>query len=321
MRRLVATVFCLVAALTALHASERGVLIPAPWGSISATLATADTGSDTAVLIVAGSGPTDRNGNSGLGLNTYTYKMLSDGLVRSGYDVLRYDKRAIGESRYEVGDIAEVVFDDFVDDAALCVAYLRTLGYRRVVVAGHSEGGSIALHLALREDVAVDGLVLLCAPGYPMDAILMKQLAAQLVPQYLGLMASATNIINTLKRGEMVAEERVPRELMSLFHPSVQRFLISSMADDPRDIAARVEVPMLIITGGHDVQVSVDNGEALLAAQPAARHLSFERMSHVLKDAATAERVEQLVSVYNNSQLPLTEPLVPTIHEFINNLK
>ena len=321
MRRLVATVFCLVAALTALHASERGVLIPAPWGNISATLATADTGSDTALLIVAGSGPTDRNGNSGLGLNTYTYKMLSDGLVRSGYDVLRYDKRAIGESRYEVGDIAEVVFDDFVDDAALCVAYLRSLGYRRVVVAGHSEGGSIALHLALREDVAVDGLVLLCAPGYPMDAILMKQLAAQLVPQYLGLMASATNIINTLKRGEMVAEERVPRELMSLFHPSVQRFLISSMADDPRDIAARVEVPMLIITGGHDVQVSVDNGEALLAAQPAARHLSFERMSHVLKDAATAERVEQLVSVYNNSQLPLTEPLVPTIHEFINNLK
>ena len=321
MRRLVATVFCLVAALTALHASERGVVIPAPWGSISATLATADTGSDTAVLIVAGSGPTDRNGNSGLGLNTYTYKMLSDGLVRSGYDVLRYDKRAIGESCYEVGDIAEVVFDDFVDDAALCVAYLRSLGYQRVVVAGHSEGGSIALHLALREDVAVDGLVLLCATGYPMDAILMKQLAAQLVPQYLGLMASATNIINTLKRGEMVAEERVPRELMSLFHPSVQRFLISSMADDPRDIAARVEVPMLIITGGRDVQVSVDNGEALLAAQPAARHLSFERMSHVLKDAATAERVEQLVSVYNNSQLPLTEPLVPTIHEFINNLK
>ena len=273
------------------------------------------------MLIVAGSGPTDRNGNSGLSLNTYTYKMLSDGLVRSGYDVLRYDKRAIGESRYEVGDIAEVVFDDFVDDAALCVAYLRSLGYQRVVVAGHSEGGSIALHLALREDVVVDGLVLLCAPGYPMDAILMKQLAAQLVPQYLGLMASATNIINTLKRGEMVAEERVPRELMSLFHPSVQRFLISSMADDPRDIAARVEVPMLIITGGRDVQVSVDNGEALLAAQPAARHLSFERMSHVLKDAETAERVEQLVSVYNNSQLPLTEPLVPTIHEFINNLK
>ena len=297
------------------------MLIPAPWGSISATLATADMGSDTAVLIVAGSGPTDRNGNSGLGLNTYTYKMLSDGLVRSGYDVLRYDKRAIGESRYEVGDIAEVVFDDFVDDAALCVSYLRSLGYQRVVVAGHSEGGSIALRLALREDVAVDGLVLLCAPGYPMDAILMKQLAAQLVPQYLGLMASATNIINTLKRGEMVAEERVPRELMSLFHPSVQRFFISSMADDPRDIAARVEVPMLIITGGHDVQVSVDNGEALLAAQPAARHLSFERMSHVLKDAATADRVEQLVSVYNNSQLPLTEPLVPTIHEFINNLK
>ena len=320
MRRLVATVFCLVAALTALHASERGVVIPAPWGSISATLATADTGSDTAVLIVAGSGPTDRNGNSGLSLNTYTYKMLSDGLVRSGYDVLRYDKRAIGESRYEVGDIAEVVFDDFVDDAALCVAYLRSLGYQRVVVAGHSEGGSIALHLALREDVAVDGLVLLCAPGYPMDAILMKQLAAQLVPQYLGLMASATNIINTLKRGEMVAEERVPCELMSLFHPSVQPYLRSYLTTDPAELIAKVECPTLIISGGRDIQVSVDNAERLFSSSKDAKHISFADMSHVLKDATTDDRIEQMLSVYTNSQLPLTEGLADAIVEFLKSL-
>ncbi len=318
MRKVIFTIFGLIAAITTLYASEQSVAIPTPWGAISATLATAE--SDTVVLIVAGSGPTDRNGNSGLSLNGYTYKMLSDGLVRSGYDVLRYDKRGVGESRYAAEDVSYLVFEDFVDDAATCVAYLRSLGYKRVIVAGHSEGGLIAKLLALRDDVSVDALVLLCATGYPMDTILMKQLAAQLVPQYLGLMASATNIINTLKRGERVAEERLPRELMSLFHPSVQSYLISTMAYDPSEVAARVDIPMLIITGGHDVQVSVDNGEMLLAAQPKARHITFPRMSHLLKDTDTTDRVEQIVSVYNNSQLPLSEGLIEEISNFITNM-
>lgn len=320
MKKFLLIVTFTIFSLTAFAASEE-VVIEREWGAISATLSQPAGGSSTAVLIVAGSGPTDRNGNSALNLVTYCYKMLSDALVARGFAVLRYDKRGIGGSTLTSGSPNDVLFCDMVDDAAACVAYLRDRGYERVVVAGHSEGGSIAQCLEHREDIAVDGLVLLCAPGYPMDEILLKQLSAQLMPSYMGLMIASTNIIEQLKRGNLVAEDNVPKELMSLFHPSVQPYLISSMQHHPVDVAQASLLPTLVITGGRDVQVSVDNGERLAAAAAGrARHRSFENMCHVLKDATSSDRVEQLVSVYTNQNLPLTEGLADEIAEFITNL-
>lgn len=298
-------------------AAESDVSIACEWGNIAATLATPDTECPTAVVIVAGSGPTDRNGNSGFNLNTYTYKFLSDELVRRGYAVLRYDKRGVGQSVMAPEGYADVVFGDFVDDAARCVEFLHDEGFRRVVVAGHSEGGRIALELAARENSGVDGLILLATAGYGIDTILMRQLSAQLMPANIGLMLCATDIINKLKGGERVAEENIPKELISLFHPNVQSFLISEMQDDPCKVAGRCDCPMLIISGGRDIQVSVDNGEALARAVPHARHIVFERMSHVLKDSASQERMEQLVEVYTNPSLPLSEGLADAIDEFL----
>lgn len=298
-------------------AAESEVSIACEWGNIAATLAKPDAECSTAVVIVAGSGPTDRNGNSGFNLNTYAYKLLSDELVRRGYAVLRYDKRGVGQSVMASEDYADLVFGDFIDDAERCVAYLREEGFRRVVVAGHSEGGRIALELAARENSGVDGLVLLATAGYGIDTILLRQLSAQLMPTHIGLMLRATDIINKLKRGERVAEEEIPKELLSLFHPNVQSFIISQMQGDPCEVAGRCGCPMLILSGGRDIQVSVDNGEALARAVPHARHIVFERMSHVLKDSASEERLEQLVEVYTNPSLPITEGLADAIAEFL----
>lgn len=318
MNRLLLSVIAMLFAICSVVAQERDVVIACDWGDISATLNTPNGGSDVAVLIVAGSGPTDRNGNSGQGLNSYAYKMLSDELVKGGVAVLRYDKRAIGRSSLnDPTTIPNLVFDDFVDDAARCVSYLRGEGFKRVIVAGHSEGGEIALHLALREDVAVDGLVLLCCPGFPMDQILTAQLSAQLVPQYMGLMATATNIMKRIKRGEMVSADSIPQELISLFHPSVQPFLCSSMAFDPAEFMSRVVQPALIISGGRDIQVSKSNAEKLLANAKRGEHRHFEQMTHILKSADTNDRIQQLMSVYTNGKLPITEGLSAAIIDFV----
>lgn len=318
MRRLILSIIVMVTAICTVVAQEREVVIACDWGDISATLNTPEAGCDVAVLIVAGSGPTDRNGNSGQSLNTYTYKMLSDNLVKSGIAVLRYDKRAIGRSRLnDPATIPNLVFGDFVDDAARCVDYLRGEGFKKVVVAGHSEGGEIALHLALREDVAVDSLVLLCCPGFPMDQILNAQLSAQLVPQHVGLMVTATTIIKRIKAGESVPIESIPQELLSLFHPSVQPFLCSSMAFDPAELMSRVEQPSLIISGGRDIQVTKENAERLMAGAKCGEHLHFEQMTHILKDADTNDRIQQLVNVYVNANLPLTEGLSEAILKFV----
>ena len=294
------------------------MVIACDWGDISATLSTPIEGSDTAVLIVAGSGPTDRNGNSGQGLNSYAYKMLADELVKGGVAILRYDKRAIGRSTLnDPTTIPNLVFNDFVDDAVRCIDYLRGEGFKKVVVVGHSEGGEIALHLALREDVKVDGLVLLCCPGYSMDQILIAQLSAQLVPQYIGLMATATNIIKSIKRGDSVAVESIPQELLSLFHPSVQPFLCSSMAFDPAELMSRVEQPTLIISGGRDIQVAKDNADRLMAVAKCGEHIHFDQMTHILKSADTNDRIQQIMGIYTNSKLPITEGLSEAILGFV----
>lgn len=280
-----------------------------------------EEGSDTAVLIVAGSGPTDRNGNSGAGLNTYSYKMLGETLAHSGYAVMRYDKRGIGGSPIPAEDIPNLVFEDYIDDARVCAKFLRAEGFERVIVAGHSEGGLIALQLAAEEACCLDGVVLLCAPGYNMAEILNYQLSQQLVPAYMGLMVRSTAIINSLKAGRMVAQEDIPAELMSLFHPTVQPFIISNMRYEPTELATKCRVPMLIVSGGRDIQVSVSNGERLHVANPAAEHRMFENMTHVLKDADTSDRMMQIMSIYTNANLAITEALAPAIVEFINNIK
>ena len=302
-------------------AQQREVVVECEWGNISATIDMPGEGSDTAVLIVAGSGPTDRNGNSGAGLNTFCYKMLGEALAQSGYAVMRYDKRGIGGSPIPAEDIPSLVFEDYIDDARVCAKFLRAEGFERVIVAGHSEGGLIALQLAAEEACCLDGVVLLCAPGYNMAEILNFQLSQQLVPAYMGLMVKSTAIINSLKAGRMVAQEDIPAELMSLFHPTVQPFIISNMRYEPTELAAKCRVPMLIVSGGRDIQVSVSNGERLHGANPAAEHRMFENMTHVLKDADTPDRMMQVMSIYTNANLAITEALAPAIVEFINNIK
>ena len=302
-------------------AQQREVVVECEWGNISATIDMPDAGSNTAVLIVAGSGPTDRNGNSGAGLNTYSYKMLGETLAHSGYAVMRYDKRGIGGSPIPAEDVPNLVFEDYIDDARACANFLRAEGFERVIVAGHSEGGLIALQLAAEEACCLDGGVLLGAPGYNMAEILNYQLSQQLVPAYMGLMVKSTAIINSLKAGRMVAQEDIPAELMSLFHPTVQPFIISNMRYEPTELAAKCRVPMLIVSGGRDIQVSVSNGERLHGANPAAEHRMFENMTHVLKDADTSDRMMQVMSIYTNANLAITEALAPAIVEFINNIK
>jgi alpha-beta hydrolase superfamily lysophospholipase len=247
--------------------------------------------------------------------------MLGEALAERGYAVMRYDKRAIGGSPIPAEDVSNLVFEDFIDDARTCVEFLRAEGYDRVIVAGHSEGGLIALQLATEVECGPDGVVLLCAPGYNMAEILNFQLSQQLVPAYMGLMVKSTAIINSLKAGRMVAEEDIPAELISLFHPVVQPFLISNMRYEPTELAAKCRVPMFIVSGGRDVQVSVSNGERLHKANSAAKHRTFENMTHVLKDADTSDRVMQVMSIYTNANLALTEALAPAIVEFINNIK
>lgn len=298
-----------------LQAAEREVSIARDFGTLYGTLVLPDDSpAETAVLIIAGSGPTDRDCNSKLGMRTNAFRYLADALEEAGIASLRYDKRGIGQSVYDDPErLKEVVFEDFVADAAAWVDYLAGEGYRKIVLLGHSEGALIAL-CAAQGNERISAVIEVAGAGRSLDFILQGQLAGQLALADPGLYVQATGIIDRLRAGKRVDE--VPQPLASLFHPSVQPFLISAFRYDPCRLVAALEIPVLIVQGNNDLQVPVAEADALAAAQPHARKVIVKGMVHTLKTSDGHTLNEQLAA-YTDSTLGLAPGLTDAVTEFI----
>jgi pimeloyl-ACP methyl ester carboxylesterase len=296
--------------------STNATMIEEPWSDAGLAgtfgLPAKGPGRGPAVLIIAGSGPTDRNGNGPL-ITTDTYRLLAAGLAASGIRTLRYDKRGIGESAELVTREEDLRFDDMVKDA---IAATRALSQRAdvssIVLAGHSEGGLIAMRVA--HEIAVSGLVLLAAPGRPLADILGAQFRG--APVGDDLRSQALRIVDSLARGERVDD--VPAELAPVFRPSVQPYLVSALNIDPRIELAQLSVPVLIVQGARDVQLSLDHRDALAKARPDARVVTARTANHVLKIAPTDR--DGNIKTYTDRTLPLDPGILPPIVLFVEDV-
>ena len=307
----------LLAAVGTAAAGERSVSLERDFGILRGTLTEPADGAETAVLLIAGSGPTDRNCNSGLGLRTNSFQYLAEELEKAGIASLRYDKRGIGASAFDHPEkMAEVVFEDFIADASAWADYLAAQGYRKIVLLGHSEGALIALCAAQR-DPRITAVVSASGPGCPFDELLKKQLSQQLPASEMGLYIRAEGILAALKRGERVAD--IPPPLAALFHPSVQPFVISILRYDPREVIRGVEIPVLIIQGDNDLQIGTDNADALSKAQPKARKVIVPGMTHPLKKSAYSTLQGQMTTVYANPDLPLDPDFAKAVIAFVSS--
>jgi pimeloyl-ACP methyl ester carboxylesterase len=191
-----------------------------------------------AVLIIAGSGPTDRNGNNPLGVTAAPYKMLANSLAAAGIASLRYDKRGIGRSADSALRESDLRFDTFIDDAANWTGWLaHHPGVGAVFLLGHSEGALIASVVANRIPVA--GVVLTAGVGRRPGDLLRAQFAAVPMPEPLRTRANA--IIAELEAGHTVDD--VPAALVVMFRLGVQPFLISWMRLDPPRRHDRSKLP------------------------------------------------------------------------------
>jgi uncharacterized protein len=277
-------------------------------GTIYGTLALPGKSPAPVVLIIAGSGPTDRNGNSRMGIAPESYRLLAGDLAQRGVASVRYDKRGIGASASAATKESDLRFDRFVDDA---IAWLKLLAsdarFSRVAVAGHSEGSLIAMIAVTQAPAAA--FVSLEGAGRPAPAVLREQLKGRLSPQDY---ATADGIITQLQQGRTVAD--TPAGFAALFRPSVQPYLISWFKYDPAVEIGKVRIPATIVQGTADVQVGMVDAQALKGGDPSAALVVIKGMNHVLKYAPDTSSEAAIVAGYQNSSLPVDPQAVEAVY-------
>jgi hypothetical protein len=258
-------------------------------------------------LIIAGSGPTDRNGNNPAMQNN-SLKMLATELLKNGIATLRYDKRGIGRSRNAGNNESDLRFEHYISDAKDWIAWLnKDKRFSKIIVIGHSEGS--LLGMVASQENEVDQFVSIAGPGRSADKTIVEQLKSQ-PPEVLKM---SLPIIDKLKQGETVSN--VNPVLFSLFRPSVQPYMISWFRYDPPKEIAKLKIPVLIIQGSTDIQVSVEDAKLLAEANQNAELEIITGMNHIFKEATLDPMMN--FQTYNQPELPIKPELVKITITFI----
>jgi pimeloyl-ACP methyl ester carboxylesterase len=279
---------------------------PGPKGPLAGTMLDPDAKAP-AILVIPGSGPTDRDGNSPLGIAGGPYRQLAEALAADGIATVRIDKRGMFGSVTAVPDGNDVTIGGYADDVHAWVDAIRAKTGRKCVwVLGHSEGGLVALQAA-QKPAGICGLVLLSAAGRPIGAVMREQLQAN--PANAPILAPALAAIDSLEAGKPVDAATLPAPLQPLFDKAVQPYLIDLFAHDPARLIGAVKLPVLIVQGERDIQVGIADAQALKAAQPAATLALIPGVNHVLRPVASDDRMAN-AATYGDASIAIS-PAVP----------
>lgn len=300
------------------YSMEKEITLTTKTGNLYGTLLTPDNNpqKEIVALFICGSGPTDRDGNSlPLGMVNNSIKYLAEDLYNSGIPSLRYDKRGIAKSAEAMVSEDVLRFNTYSDDARDWIELLAK-DYKQVVIIGHSEGAMLGI-MASIDNPKVVSLVLLSGCGRAADLVLKEQLANQGGAMLKMTTDMAFPIIDSLKQGRTVSD--VPQAFYALFRPSVQPYLISWFAVDPVVEIQKVTVPILIVQGDKDIQISVEDAELLHQASKNSTKIIIPNMNHVFKWCETMDNEVQM-PLYSNPTLKNVPQLSECIIEFINKI-
>lgn len=289
---------------------ETPVTLHTSTGDIFGTLTTPrNLATMPVALLIAGSGPTDRNGNNPMMKND-ALRLLAYGLASNGIASLRFDKRAIAESRQAAHAEADLRFEDYINDAKDWLQLLKKdKRFTKLVVIGHSEGSLIGMVAA---NTLADGYVSIAGAGRPADKIIKEQLAGQ--PQMVK--DQSFPIIDSLVAGKTVSN--VNLALYSLFRPSVQPYMISWFKYNPQTEIHKLHIPVLIIQGTNDIQVPVADADSLVKANNRAQKLIITNMNHIFRIVDGDRNAN--IATYSNASLPISQQLTDALVGFIKKL-
>jgi len=265
------------------------------------------------VLIISGSGPTDRDGNNPDGGRNDSLKRLAWVLAKHNIASVRYDKRGVAASLAATPDERNLTLEAYVSDAQAWGQKLKAdPRFGKLILLGHSEGALIASLAAPSVDAAA--VISMSGSARPIDQVVRQQLSNHLPPP---LMLRSNELLNSLKAGK--TDDNVPPPLQAIFRPSVQPYLISLFRQDPAAAFAKLKMPALIIQGSNDIQVGVNDARMLKAAKPDAELALIEGMNHVMR--IVPNDVKRQLASYKDPQLPLAAELGTRILGFIDGLR
>lgn len=273
---------------------------------IDGTLLVPNDGSKTVAIIIAGSGPTDRDGNQNF-LKSNGLKKLAENLTKNGIATFRYDKRTVKQIRTGRID-PNTMFDDFVKDASDIIDYFKKdRRFEKIYIVGHSKGSLVGM-IAGKDKI--DGFVSLAGAGQPIDEVITEQVN-KTAPMFT---EDTKRVFGILKEGKTTDD--FPVALGSIFNKQIQPFMMSWMKYNPQDEITKLDMPILIINGTKDLQVSVAEAELLHKASPKSELKIIEKMNHVLF-TIEGDDLENSKS-YNEAFRPINEELISTIVKFMN---
>lgn len=252
------------------------------------------------VIWVHGSGGVNRDGN------TPNYiKQFRDEINKKEIAFFSYDKRTANIKNVKFIQEDGIYFSDFVSDLKEVINKFKDdKRFSEIILAGHSQGSLIAM-LALEN---VDKYISIAGAGETIDKTLVRQVTAQ-SPAFGKL---TEQYIKELKENGSI--KSVNPNLMSLFAPQNQPFLISWMNLDPIKEITKVKIPTLIINGDKDIQVQISDAENLKEAKPDATLVIIKNMNHPLKNI---EKDEDNLKSYMSADYTISNELIETIENFI----
>ncbi len=295
--------------------TDRDMAAPGPQGPLKGSWTGPEGAKVPVVLMIPGSGPTDRDGNSPRGLKAASLRLLAEGLAAKGIASVRIDKRGMFASAGAVPDANKVTIDDYAADTRAWIAAIRAkTGAPCVWVLGHSEGGVVALDTAAARPADLCGIIAVSTPGRPLGKVMRAQFHAN--PANAPLLADADRAIDALEAGRTIPAASLTPPLPMIFADAVQPFLINAFTKDPAKLAAAATKPLLIVQGEADLQVTVEDARTLKAAQPKATLVLLPGVNHVLKTVEGGGQGAN-IATYADPNLPIASGVVTAVADFI----
>lgn len=286
-----------------------------------------------AVILVAGSGPTDRDwcspllpGSNGSG------RLLAEAFAEAGIASLRYDKRASGPHARENTPklIGTMSMQSHLDELVAAVRVLADLDFvdpRRIVGLGNSEGTLHVLHYATSSQaVPFAGIVLAAPPGRPVQSVLLSQLALQAaqLPDGAELMTKVQDAAARYAVGQPMdpdpgLPDTVTMVLASFEAPANLPFARELWVESARDSLAKVQIPTLIVIGGRDIQIDLHaDGDPLQESAAGMTNVTFAfppNANHVFKEdtRTPADAAAAPANGYNEPDTHLDPEALQTI--------